>query len=85
MVTVTVAPVVPEDGAAAQLGPLIVQVKEGAPASATLIVIGTVTEAAAAGLGGSKRGMATAPASKTRSTPAALGTLGNVIILGPSN
>ncbi len=83
--TVTVAPVVPEDGAAPQLGPLIVQVKGGAPASATLTVIGTVTEAAVTGLGGSIRGMAMAPTSTMSSTPAALGTLGKVIILSPSN
>ena len=50
IVTLTLPPVLPEEGTGEQ-DPPIVQVKEGAPPSATVTLIGTVTDAALAGLG----------------------------------
>jgi hypothetical protein len=59
MVTLTVPPVLPEEGEGEQ-DPPIVQVKEGAPVSWTVMLIGTVTgsgSVAFAGAGRTTRGI----------------------------
>ena len=54
----TVAPVLPDEGVGEQEAGRIVQVKAGAPASATVMSIGTVTVVAAlAGPGKTTRGI----------------------------
>ena len=65
--TVWEVPDVPEDGDAEH--PVIVQVNDGAPVSATATLMVTVTEAAWAGMAGNANRMASKPAVASKILP----------------
>jgi hypothetical protein len=67
MVTVTGVPDVPEDGDAEH--PVMVQVNDGAPASATVTPMLTVTEAAWAGKDERENRITSTPAVVSKTTP----------------
>jgi hypothetical protein len=67
MVTICGVPEVPDDGDAAH--PVIVQVKEGAPVSAVVTVMVTLTVAAWTGKDGKASSNANRPAAVRRTTP----------------
>ena len=81
IVTVTVAPVLPEEGEGEQ--PVIVHMKDGAPNpdSATVTVMGTVTEAAWTGPGRKVTIIRNKPTNRIIAGRPDFGTPGRIVIL----